>query len=64
MIDLGKFQEVTAFNFKLNFLLRGWTKSLIEVKKITFFNALNDGVDQTFWTFFSPVLFPLNCEYA
>ena len=26
-----------------------------------FFNALNDGVDQTFRTFFLPVLLPLNC---
>ena len=30
-------------------------------KKVAFFNALNDGVDQTFGTFFILVLFPLNC---
>jgi hypothetical protein len=32
-----------------------------------FFNALNDGVDQTFGTFFLPVMFPLNyegCEHS
>ena len=35
MIDLGKSS----------------TKYLLEVKKCTFFNALNDGIDQTFGTF-------------
>ena len=56
MINLGKSKKVTAvlkyIYFKLNFLPRGSTKYLLEVKKIMFFNALNDGVDQTFGTFF------------
>ena len=54
MLDLSKSKKVTAvLNFKLNFLPRGSTKYLLEVKnKFTFFNALNDGIDQTFRTFF------------
>ena len=53
MLYLGKSKKVTAvLNFNLNFLPRGWTKYVLQLKKCTFFNALNDGVDQTFGTFF------------
>ena len=62
MIDLGKNKKVTA-------VLKLWTqfspKGLDQIftwsKKKSFFIALNDGVDQTFGTFFLPVLFPLSC---
>ena len=64
MIDLGKSTKVTAV---LKLLTKFSPKGLHQIftlsKKCRFFNALNDGVDQTFGTFFLLVLFPLNCEY-
>ena len=56
MIDLGKFKDVTAvLKLKTQFSPKelGCTKYLLEVKKNTFFNALKDGVDQTFEPLFT-----------
>ena len=58
IIDLGKNKKK---NFKINFLPRGSTKYLLEVKKYRFFITLNVGVDQNFGTFYLTVLFLLSC---
>ena len=55
IIDLGKFKEVTAvLKLQTQFSPKGSLLNQIFIwsEKIYVFNALNDGVDQNFGTFF------------
>ena len=62
MFDLGKNKKVTAvLKLYTQFSPKGLKQIFTYVKKIYVFYALNDGVDKPFWTFWTTVLFPLNC---